>query len=188
MRYTFFIAALLLLIACAPVRKIVKQEYPSPFQFELVDTVNADKNYIFVKAHEWISKTYGSAKTVIDMQDKEAGKLIGKAQMTVKIDYVTMYGPIVHTDVVRYIMSIDCKDGKYRCRISDFYHEGGGFGETKYQDYGSLDQEAIYVNSGSTGKPVESKTFYEVKNQAMYNAKVILADLKKAMHQKDEDF
>lgn len=178
----------LAVFSCAPTKKIVKQEYPTPFQFELIDTVNADKNYIYVKAHEWISKTYGSAKTVIDMQDKEAGKLIGKAQATVKIDYASMYGPLVHTDNVRYVISIDCKDGKYRCVISDFNHEGGGYGDSKYPDYGSLDKEAAYRPSASTGKPVEDRVFFEVKNQMMYESKALLADLKRAMHKRDDDF
>jgi len=171
---------ILVSIGCAPAKKIEKQNYPVPFEFVLIDTVNADKNYIYVKAHEWISKTYNSAKTVIDMQDKEAGKLIGKAKITITPSSYSSHGSIA-ASVVDYIISIDVKDGKYRCIISDFTHEGG------MVSYGGLNKEKVMITSAS-GAKIESKSYYDVKNKSMDMANRLLADLKLQMHKRGDDF
>lgn len=192
MKIITILSLLFCFAACAPKKLIVKEDYPSPFEFELIDTLYGDKNYIYVKAHEWISKTYGSAKTVIDMQDKEAGKLIGKAITTVKVDYPSIYGRINHTDEVSYIMTIDVKDGKYRCVISDFNHKGGSYmsGSTtyNYKSFGDLNKEKYAVISESTGNLVEDKSFYEVKNQIYFYCKAVLRDLKENMHKREKEF
>lgn len=181
------------LTACAPKRKlIVKEDYPNPFEFELIDTLTGNKDEIYVKAHEWISKTYGSAKTVIDMQDKQAGKLVGKALTTVTISSQSIYGRLAHEDEVTYIMTIDVKDGRYRCVISHFNHKGNSYtsGSTLYpgKSYGDLNNEKVEYKSPSTGKPVEDMAYYDVKNQIQFYCKTVLRDLKTKMHEKDKDF
>jgi hypothetical protein len=186
----------MLIASCAPTLHITKMTYPKPFEFELIDTVAGTKGELYVKANEWIAKTYGSAKAVIDMQDKEAGKLIGKCIIEAPI--LSTYRSIITAGQISYIMTIDVKDGRYRCVVSDFSHKGGTYidiipltNSTRVyngRNYGDLQDDTKYYNSEATGKKVEDKKYYLIKNLAMTNAQDVLASLRKAMHQKEKEF
>ncbi len=41
----------------------------------LIDSSSKDE--IYLKAREWVAKTYNSSKSVIEIEDKENGKIIG---------------------------------------------------------------------------------------------------------------
>ena len=115
---------------------IVKAQYPSPFKMQHIDTVNGSKSDLYVKANQWLAKTFNSAKAVIQIQDKEAGKIIGKGAV------ITMAGVFNNVEyVTRYTIFIDVKDNKYRIVISDCilegYHSSSQSGEYNY----SLDNE-----------------------------------------------
>lgn len=193
MKHAYLLILFAVLYSCAPTKPVAKMNYPKPFEFELIDTVHDVKNDIYVRAHQWISKSYGSAKVVIDMQDKEAGKLIGKANMPVKMYIGTMYGKFDYTAYVSYIISIDVKDGKYRCVVSDFNHSSttvhfSNNTSVPGKSYGDLNQDMVTYISSATNKPVEDKQYYSVKNQVMTQAQAILKDLKEKMHIRDKDF
>lgn len=44
----------------------------------VVEVPGVTKDQLYIRAHEWIAKAYRSANDVIQMQDKEAGRLVGK--------------------------------------------------------------------------------------------------------------
>ena len=173
-------------VACAPTKKIVKQAYPSPYEFQLIDTLSGSKSEIYVKSFEWISKSYGSAKSVVDMSDKEAGKIIGKAIMSV--DHISGI-----SGTVSYIISIDVKDGRYRCILSDFSHKGndivskGAYARIS-RSYGDLGIEKFLIAPPEGGKKIEDKRYYALKNYVMTQAQDILLLLKTKMHSAATDF
>jgi hypothetical protein len=43
----------------------------------------ADKQELFSRTREWFAKTYNSSNNVIQMEDKENGKIVGKALIQV---------------------------------------------------------------------------------------------------------
>lgn len=177
MRY--LIAALILFASCAPSKKITKMDYPVPFRFELIDTVAGSKNDLYVKAYEWMAKTFVSAKSVIQMQDKEAGKIIGRAVFSSA------------KGTTNYILAIDVKDGKYMASIEQFSHEGltyiSQYGSGVYRSYGNLQAEKITYKS-SNGVDIVDKNYYAVKNSVMISCQTLLDDLKEAMHKPPKDF
>lgn len=117
-------AAILFLSSCAPMKPIATTDFPRPFEFVIVDSVSGDKNALYVKAYEWMAKTYNSSKDIIQMSDKEAGKIIAKS--VILTPTIRNYlGGILGNEAVRYTIQIDVKDGKYKCVLSDFNHEGG---------------------------------------------------------------
>jgi hypothetical protein len=77
---------------------------------DIVETTNK-KDDMFKNAQTWIAKSYGDYKSVIQFEDKEAGKLILKGISRVG-------GP--HETKLRYVLEIDIKDNKYRAKISDY--------------------------------------------------------------------
>lgn len=190
MKYSFLLI-LFFVFSCAPKQKITPLPYPKPFEFELIDTLHADKNTIYVKAHEWISKTYGSAKTVIDMQDKEAGKLIGKAIIEVPKTFAYVGGVVTAMEIVNYIISIDVKEGRYRCVISNFNHTGGTYitrsSTNKTVSYYNLQSDTLSYKNES-GVRVVDRHYFNVKNTVMIHSQALLKDLKEKMHTPDKEF
>lgn len=43
--------------------------------------ISGTKDVLYIKANEWIVRTFNNAKSVIQFQDKEAGKIMGKYLM-----------------------------------------------------------------------------------------------------------
>lgn len=182
MKLLFTAVTAFLLASCAPAHKVVtKRYYPKPFEFQLVDTAIGSKNELYVKAHEWIARTYGSAKAVIDMQDKEAGKIIGKC----------LISDVANGDI-KYLLSFDIKDGKYRCRMTSFHHEGdrywSGSSFSNYKSYGYLNQDSVLYVSPADGKKRIDQKYYSIKNFVMDYSDVMFTDLKKAMHAPPDKF
>lgn len=83
-----------------------------------VDGVSKDELYI--RAREWFAKTFVSAQAVIQMDDKEAGKIIGKG--VARSSFVMLLTPVSYT--LYYTVSITVKDGRYRYEITDFMAQG----------------------------------------------------------------
>ncbi len=73
-------------------------------------TVKNDKNTLFSNAKTWIASSFGDYKSVIQFEDKDAGKLIVKGISKI---------PGELYDRISFTLSIDCKDNKYRCVVTD---------------------------------------------------------------------
>jgi hypothetical protein len=48
---------------------------------EKVDVDSIKSTELYVRAHEWFAKTFKSAQSVIQLDDKEAGKILGKGSI-----------------------------------------------------------------------------------------------------------
>jgi Domain of unknown function (DUF4468) with TBP-like fold len=80
-----------------------------------IDSVAATKDELFIRAKVWLVNTFKSAKAVIQLDDKEAGKLMGKGVDTYSFKYGINYMDI--SGGIYYTIQIDCKDNKARIRI-----------------------------------------------------------------------
>lgn len=77
---------------------------------------------LYSRAMEWFAKTYISSNEVIQMADREEGRIIGKAVM--KVYYKSMGRE--YPSKLRYTVSIFVKQGRYKYEITDFIHETEG--------------------------------------------------------------
>ena len=59
---------------------VTLQTVTAPKMGEIIE-VPGTKEELFVKANEWMVRTFNNAKSVIQFQDKEAGKIMGKYLM-----------------------------------------------------------------------------------------------------------
>lgn len=113
-------AILLVLLALMPIM-LLAQNYQFPVnengneEFKEVVNTGIKKDMMFSNAQEWIAKTFGDYKKVIQFENKEDGKLIIKG-----------FSPINHvrkldnlSERMSYTITIDIKDDKYRYTISD---------------------------------------------------------------------
>ncbi len=79
------------------------------------------KNELYSNAREWFAKTYNSSLSVIQMDDKELGKIVGKASIPV---HFTSLGMMIEGGFIHYTISLQLKDGRYKYEITDFNHVG----------------------------------------------------------------
>jgi len=118
--------------------------------FKLSDVVlvdSASKATLYSKAREWFSKSFKSAKAVLDLEDKENGKLIGKANFTVfstesssENEFVKLpklsskylkevkdamnVKKTIEVGRIDFTISIYVKDGRYKYEITNTFHKG----------------------------------------------------------------
>lgn len=171
------------LFRCSPYATPRDVSFPKPFQFTLIDTVSCPKDKLYTRALTWVVKTYNSAKDVIQLNDKDDGKLILKAIMQI---------PVARGgyETVDYTMTIDVKDNKYRCTITGFTHTGGTYDEYALNNaYGDLDRDAVYVTTVDMERELKSppKLRY-IKSKCADLSNRYLADLKSAMSSSEKDF
>lgn len=80
------------------------------------------KDILYSKAREWFAIAFKSSNDVVQLEDKENGKIIGKAIMNV---YYKSMGR-EYPSKIRYSIAIQVKDGRYKYEITDFIHETDG--------------------------------------------------------------
>jgi hypothetical protein len=84
------------------------------------------KDVLYASAKDWFANAFRSAKDVIQMEDKENAKLIGKGNLTVSI-------PMVGPDYSRvdFTVTIQAKDGRYKYTVTNFVSFYGNLEDTK---------------------------------------------------------
>ncbi|OON68852.1 DUF4468 domain-containing protein [Hymenobacter sp. CRA2] len=83
----------------------------------VVEVPGVNKDELYTRAYEWMAKTYRSANAVIQMHDKEAGRLVGKGATIVPTERtLTMIAP----GFVRHTLTLYIKDGRYKYVLTDF--------------------------------------------------------------------
>ena len=106
-------------------QEIKTDENGNEYVSEIVE-IELSKEVLFSNAQEWIAKTFGDYKSVIQFEDKESGKLILKGKSGV--DYVENHSSsgfsiMMVEEMIKYTITIECKDNRYRYTISDFIIE-----------------------------------------------------------------
>jgi hypothetical protein len=141
-----------------------------------VDSLES-KMELYSKAREWFAKTYKSSSDVIQMDDRESGKLVGKALMQV---YHKALGSTFPSGYINYTISIYIKDGRYKYEITNFYHTGQYVsGGNRIPDYGVC-EKMINTTDKTMGMSYQ-KTYNYYLYQMDNNIRDLIADLKKAM-------
>jgi len=87
---------------------------------EVVKVDSAKSNELFVRAHEWFANAFKSAKAVIQLDDKEAGKIVGKGTFDVSDN--NNHNSLIYiawTGTVDFTVEIQTKDGRYKYVFSN---------------------------------------------------------------------
>jgi hypothetical protein len=133
----------------------------------VVEVPGATKDQLYTRAYEWLAKTYRSANAVIQMQDKEAGRLMGKGAALVSIKGFS-------AGFVRHTLTVYLKDGRYKYVLTDLEHEATG-------------AHNIY-SGGPLERPKAEVSFYggkkawdSIRKDADSDARQLVADLQASM-------
>ncbi len=171
MKKVIIIAVLLPLFALAQ-KKVSETNFPEVSgEINYTEVVNVDtsikKDELFNRTKAWFVDNYKSANDVIQMQDKDAGIIMGKGIFTYGYNPVSLSDRV--TVNISHTVKIYVKDGKYKYEITDLsgrYYSTGGYSNLVIKNDG------IGYNKRNYEKLCES-----------INASVLqtIASLKKAM-------
>lgn len=113
---------------------------PSIGKYELTEVIEmkASKDVLFKNAQRWVAKSFSDAKSAVQLEDKEAGKII----MTGKGPYTLFLGNETTGREYAYTLTIDCKDNKYRYKIENVRVPQGSDEPTPIEKYNEWSREA----------------------------------------------
>jgi len=138
----------------------------------------AKKEVLYFRARKWFANYYKKATQVLQMDDKDQGKLIGKGGYS----YSFISGLLAYHIDLKYTLNLTVKDGKYRYQIYDFHSTDtvnsvfASSGDKPYVYDQDLSTE--YLNDGkSSSKKYLSKLF----TQFALEINTTISSLKAAM-------
>jgi hypothetical protein len=80
----------------------------------VVQVDGTNKADLYARAREWFTDNFKSADAVLEMEDKEAGILVGKAYS----DITGMTATMMHAMKMWYNVKVEVKDNRYRYTIN----------------------------------------------------------------------
>jgi hypothetical protein len=153
---------------------------------EVVTVVGATKDQLYNAALAWFGDGFGSAKSVLGVQDKLRGRLVAKPSFAYAPKASVGSARIKGT--VTYTVTVEEKDGKYRYTIDTFTHEGA-------PDHGAPSSFGLLTTDAKCPYPVEGltsankqETWDHLKTLAKAQADTLTASLKKRMAEAASDW
>ncbi|MFN8347473.1 MAG: DUF4468 domain-containing protein [Spirosomataceae bacterium] len=150
---------------------------------EVIEVPNVSKDELYLRANTWLSRAFKSAKAVIDVQDKEAGKIIAKGNVMTIIK-VPLVGK-QEAGAVEMTITIQTKDGKYKYTVDNLQHSKPFNTPGNWASIGPLEQEK--AKAGMMVRPSNSE-WKDLKEDAFKSIESMVEDLKKAMNKAEKDF
>lgn len=151
-----------------------------------VDTSVSAKE-LYSRARTWFAETYRSAQDVIQMEDKEEGKIVAKG--AIKYNSNVFVGSLGTKGWIRYTLTIIVKDGRYKFDMTNFIHEGNPL-----NDSGAISFELITTSETcpaniypKSTKGWKNKVWKDIKENIYTNESALIASLKAAMNKPSKD-
>jgi len=132
-----------LAVVCT-IQQMFSQELPisektNKISYEgVINIEEASATDLYVKANEWFAITFNSANNVIQMQDKDAGKLIGKGVIQARLK---QYGSLKYSGLWNYTLSINTREGRYKYSLTNINHSGRDGIQYTMPDCGLIENE-----------------------------------------------
>ena len=143
---------------------------------DVVQVNGATKDELYSRAREWFVTRYNSVEDVLQMDDKESGKLIGKAFKDIMIG---LMGISVKKKMY-YTIGVYFKDGRYKYSVTNIEYQGY---PDKYNNYNAPRRPAepaiIDQLYKKNGKPRSMNK--QCKEGTIKSTNALIADLKDSM-------
>lgn len=140
----------------------------------VINTDSVGKINIYNSIKEWVGLNFKSAKNVIQIDDKDAGMLILKGNMTYSFGGLTY---MCYDGYVDYTINIKIKDNRYKVEISDFIHTVK-IGNSKSCELGLVTTKELYQESGFQ-KGYNNKVWKHLKYKSEFFSNQIFDELNK---------
>lgn len=151
-----------ILFILAALSQVAAAQMPPDFTYkEVVELDSVSKEQLYDRAKIWLVSNFRDANSSSQIDNKELGNLSGKGVFNI---YLTM-----NTRYVRYNISFDFKDGRYRYIINQFILDwGNGVATVPFEDVQSIYHNRLFTQSHE-------------------NVLTAIASLKKAMSTANQD-
>lgn len=159
----------------------VNAQESTPISFsEVVKVDSVNKDELFNRARSWFNKSFRSSKDVLNINDKETGALSGKGLMQY---YSKIFmGSEATRGVIRFTVTIQVKDGRYKYSITDFVHESTAVGASRVSfDLITEDTECPYKRP-MTSKKWQNKVWEELKEKSRSEGEGLALSIKQTMN------
>jgi len=139
---------------------------------KVIPKENVDSKSIFVAVKSWFGMNFVSAKSVIEVEDKDAGLIIGNSLVPYSkggLSYSAYEGDL------KFTLKIQIKDNRFKVTVSNFLHEG-----TRNPNYelGVLTTSETFTDKGMN-KKFHNIVWADLKTKAEQIANKYFLDLSK---------
>lgn len=135
---------------------------------EVIEVKDKSKDELYLSAKEWFAATFKDSKQVLEIDDKEAGVLVGSGWSNID-------GQVIDIKLWQTI-KIETKDGKYRYTVTDF----------KLQSYPTIynaDPPTMDLEDSLFAKPDIKKAARKPKESILIQINGLVYGLKKGMNE-----
>jgi len=155
---------------------------PAPIAVsEVVQAPGKTADQLYSAALSWFPAAFKSGKAVLEVQDKAAGKLIGKASESWEAPALLARTPL--SGAISYTVTVEVKDGRYRYIIGPFVHE-----PKTPPGYGTVTGTADAPSSGVASAGSDKKNWADLQRRAKEISTALAESLKAAMSKPAEEW
>jgi hypothetical protein len=144
---------------------------------DVVRVEGASKDQLYSAALAWFGQTFVSGKEVLQIQDRDGGTLVGRPLF--KYEPVALVASNGIRGVVRYTITLEFKDDRYRYALSSFTHEGNPLNPGGQFSFGVITSDKQCPRKVFGPSPsVREKTWQDLQAKTQSEAENIVASLK----------
>ncbi len=168
---------------CALCGVVVSLSLYAAEPYTITKIIRADstltKGELYVAVNDWFATTYKNSQKVIQMADKDAGIIIGKA--------VTETGKLTFSmqcsvGWLNYTIKVQCRDGRVRAEVSNVIHEAKDPKAMSSCSYGLITTAEVYKESGM-GKNAYNEVWDMFKERISSYSEGLFASLEASVKQ-----
>jgi hypothetical protein len=145
---------------------------------EVITVENVKKDELYLRSKQFFVDVFKSANDVIQLDDKEAGVVVGKGFNDIYIKVMGISTPIQ----MWYTIKIQSKEGRYKYEIYDFFFKSypGQYGTTTTRAEEMFDKKTYFKKNGDP-KDVQEKYKIQTTAKSSSLATAIRAAMNKAV-------
>lgn len=143
------------------------------------------QSILYSRAKSWMYQTFKDSKAVIEIDNPTNGELSGKGAVHFMSKNIIAQAGVA--GVIRYLVSIYVKDGRYKYIVTDFIHDPIFYKSMIPISLGLITDSKRYPYEITKGRGVYlHKVWKELQEDSDTEAKLLIASLKKAMASESE--
>ena len=141
---------------------------------KVIEVKDVDKTSIYISLRDWISTYYRDTQEVLQMDDKDAGIIIGKAIFLYSMNNLAY---AAYEGKIWYSIKLQVKDGRFKVEMLNFVHENKK-GNAPTCNLGLITIAENYTDKG-VQKFFHNKVWKDIKVKSERESNSIFSDLEK---------
>ena len=125
---------------------------------QVIEVPNTTKDILYDKLKQWMATAYKNFSKVVQLDDKNAGTMVGQANMSFQVKSFSM---TCSTGYVNYTIKLFVKDNKFKIEMSQMEHQARA-GSVQACSLGFLTDSENYKDKGLTAGPY-NKVWVQLK-------------------------